>query len=162
MNETQSVDEIIRINRKNLASAGLGDVFGRFSRIQMKNKVCLLTTSQSNFRDLAPFLTKAGLSVWKATSVSQCLASPHLPRTLCVIADLPTQRDIDQIVGLRTAGFDEPVILISNCAPSAGTASRAHLLDVLAHPVEPRDVLTWIECICIANLAANGRLKRAA
>ncbi len=128
----------------------------------MRDQICLLTTGQLSLQGLPPMLVKAGLSVWEAGSVQDCLTDSRLAQTLCVIASFATLRDIDRLADLRIAGFDEPIILISNCALSAGVSARAHLLDVLPHPFEPRDVLTWIECICIANLAAAGRLKRAA
>jgi hypothetical protein len=55
---------------------------------------------------------------------------------------------------LRALHVDTPAVLICDAAdsPPAKRLVDASVLDVLRHPLKARELLGWIECVCVTRL----------
>jgi FixJ family two-component response regulator len=123
----------------------------------MKNAVCLLADNTTLLGGLLPVLEQCGLTVWTACGTDGYMADSRAAQTLCVVIDMAGLDGIEELEELRRRGLREPAILIADRALPLVRVAQTHVLDVLRKPVPRRDLLSWIECVCAANLVLASR-----
>jgi CheY-like chemotaxis protein len=67
---------------------------------------------------------------------------------------MPGQSGLEMVEKLRALHVETPAILIVDTAEQipAKRLADASVLDVIAQPATARDLLNWIECVCVTRL----------
>jgi len=107
--------------------------------------------------DVAAILKKTSLTVWTSRSPDAICDNVARPGTLLLAVALPDLSGLELVERLRALHVDVPAILIGP-QPNALPAKRladASVLDVIPLPVGSRDLLSWIECVCVTRLVLH-------
>ena len=126
----------------------------------MQTLICLMRPANTTGGSLETLLERSGLTVWRSESAADYLGDPRAKTTLCVIADMPGQSGLTELVELRLRGGNTPAILLTTPGahyPQAGIA-QARILEALSRVGSERPLLAWIQCICAAHLVMDRRL----
>jgi DNA-binding response OmpR family regulator len=119
--------------------------------------ICLFDGGTHTLDAAGAVLSRCGLSTWSfdASDVQTQLA--HRPGTLCMVIDLPGTRGLSLLQLLRKRAVSLPAILIvdEHEAIPADRLTDACVLDVLTRPASARELLTWIECVMLAQKSSH-------
>jgi FixJ family two-component response regulator len=115
--------------------------------------ICLLANEPGNVAEIESILARCGISVWNCSSALAFVLSPKQDETLCVVVSMPGATALSVLETLRMSAVRTPAILIVDHAVPLPTdrLARACPLDVLVRPVSVRELLAWIECLCVAQ-----------
>ncbi|HEX2592630.1 MAG TPA: hypothetical protein VHL34_14100 [Rhizomicrobium sp.] len=130
-----------------------------------KPAICLFDGATGTLSHIESLLQQCGFDVWHIDNADIRRQLRDHPQTLCVIIDFPGSRGLTLLEMLRYQGIDLPAILIADQGEMLehGRIAKASVLDILRRPFEPRELLSWIECIVVAqNSLTVARDKKAA
>lgn len=122
--------------------------------------ICVITAGLPTESPVADLLERCGIPVWTPASSDAQDGSAYC-HALCLIIDMPGRAGLDTLELIRRYGITTPAILVVDpaAALSAEELKQARALDALPRPLNRRDLLRWIECICIARELVR-RLRR--
>jgi FixJ family two-component response regulator len=123
-------------------------------RNTMTPSICFATDDSGVLMQAAPVLIRSGFAVWLANSAEAFCEDARSASAVCMIIDMPQLLSLRLLAALRGNGVRMPVMFVTDGEPAAcrEKLAGASVLDVLQRPVDMHDLLTWIECICVANL----------
>jgi FixJ family two-component response regulator len=130
----------------------------------MTLNVCLIASDPHHENSLSATLSKTGLAVWTSQSVDEFCANVARPGTLCIVVAMPGHSGLEMVEKLRALHVETPALLIVDTAEAvpAKRLADASVLDLITQPATPRDLLSWIECVCVTRLVlTRQRLLRA-
>jgi len=115
--------------------------------------VCLIAEEAGVPSPAGAWLTRCGLTVWTPASIEAAGEPSAYERALCLVIDMPGKSGLGTLELFRSYGIWTPALLIADAkdALPAERLARTGVLDVLARPIGPRELLGWIECLCIAQ-----------
>ncbi len=120
----------------------------------MTLSVCLIASESETELNLASVLSKTGLVVWRSRSVDDFCANVARPGTLCLVVAIPGVAGLEMVEQLRALHIDTPAILIADMrdVPPAKRLADACVLDVISQTASTRELLGWIECVCVTRM----------
>jgi hypothetical protein len=128
--------------------------------------ICLLADEPGNVAEIASVLGRCGISLWNCSSALAYVLNPKQDETLCIVISTPGATALAILETLRMSAVRTPAILIVDHAVPLppDRLARACPLDVLVRPVSVRELLAWIECLCVAqrHVGRSPPLPRAA
>ncbi|MGZ5933604.1 MAG: hypothetical protein ACXWLV_02730 [Rhizomicrobium sp.] len=120
----------------------------------MTLSVGLIASQPETESSLATVLSKTGLTVWKSRSFDEFCANVARPGTLCLVVAMPGVAGLEMVEYLRALRIATPAILIADMAemPPAKRLADARVLDVISQTAASRELLGWIECVCVTRM----------
>lgn len=120
----------------------------------MTLSVCLIASEPQTESSVASVLSKTGLTIWKSRSFDEFCANVARPGTLCLIVVMPGVAGLEMIEQLRALRIATPAILIADMGemPPAKRLADACVLDVISQTAATRELLGWIECVCVTRM----------
>lgn len=129
----------------------------------MTPNICLVAIDPNAEDALRRHLFRSALGFWRAASAKDYLADPRHDGTMCVIVDLPRGSGLKTLMALRAAKVDAPALLLADADEDldAREIAAASVLDTLRRPLQPRELLVWLECILLTLMAlVRERVRR--
>ena len=80
-------------------------------------------------------IRRCGLELWIPADPAELVAGPLGAQTLCLFIDGPGESGLSALEALRV--------------------EAAGVLAVLSRPANPRELLSWLECLCVAQKYAR-------
>lgn len=118
----------------------------------MAVSICLMSDGTIPTQAFSARLAQCGFAVWQCHSASDYVFNPRRADTVCLIVAMDAQAALSRMELLRLECVGTPAILIvrnkAEILPSRLVSVR--VLDILQAPVNLHELLTWLECICIA------------
>lgn len=72
-------------------------------------------------------------------------------RAVCLVIDMPARTGFDTLRLLRGYGVNTPALLVVDGGPASRFDESAWALNVVPRTADPRDVMHWIESMCITR-----------
>jgi len=128
--------------------------------------VCLISTVRPEPDPLKDLLQRCGFLVW--TPSSPDADDGHIyDEAVCLVIDLPGEAGARTLKLLRDYGVKTPAVLVVDCGyrPMPDELGSPWTLNITPSPVDPRELLRWIETMCITRkllerIEAGGRVAR--
>ena len=114
--------------------------------------ICLISAGLAQPSIIGGLLERCGLSVW--TPASPDADDGYIyERAICVVLDMPGNSGVRTLQLLRDYGVKTPALLVvdSGYVPELADLKNAWVLDVIPRTSNPREVLHWIESMCITQ-----------
>jgi DNA-binding response OmpR family regulator len=114
--------------------------------------ICFITAGLPQPSAAEALLRKCGIEVWTPTSPGA--DGGHIYEdAICLVLDMPRESGVETLRLLRDYGVKTPAILIvdSGFAPSPSDLEDAWVLNIIPRTADPREVLRWIESMCITQ-----------
>ena len=114
--------------------------------------ICLISAGLARPSAIGSLLEKCGLSVWTPNSPDADDGYIY-ERAICIVLDMPGESGVRTLQLLRDYGVNTPALLIvdNGYAPGPDELKNAWALDVIARAAGPREILHWIESMCITQ-----------
>ena len=114
--------------------------------------ICVITAGLPSGSQVAELLDRCGIPVWTPAS-NDGEDGSACRRAMCLIIDMPGRAGLDILELVRRYGITTPAILVVDRAGALSPEELKHVraLDALPRPLNRRDLLRWIECICVAR-----------
>jgi len=128
----------------------------------MFNGICLISAGAPD--TIGVLLSRCGLTVWTPDSAGVTSEESKYERALCLVIEMPGRCGLETLELFRRYGIWTPAILVADDKDEIppDRLMQAGALDVLARPVNTRELLRWIECICATQMFLRGeRMPRA-
>lgn len=118
----------------------------------MRNGICLITAGVPNPNLTVALLDKCGFEVWTPNSAAADDGQMY-ERALCLVIDMPRHAGVETLRLLRAYGVKTPALLVvdSGFSPNADELCDAWVLNVVPRTADPRDLLRWLESMCLTR-----------
>jgi DNA-binding NarL/FixJ family response regulator len=126
--------------------------------------VCLISAGRDAVGVTEALLLRCGLTVWTPASADATSDGSVYKRALCLIIDMPGRHGLRTLQLLRRYGIRTPAILVVDHKDDVtpNDILQAGVLDALPSGGDPRDLLRWVECVCMAQkFLLDERARRA-
>lgn len=123
------------------------------------NGVCLISAGRDAADSIGALLSSCGLAVWSPYSDGASYEETKYECALCLVLNMPDQAGLETLELFRRYGIWTPAILIVDNKDEmpADRLLQTGTLAVIPRPVETREFLRWIECICATQLSLRGQ-----
>ncbi len=129
----------------------------------MRTRIAVIGDAADAESATGVLIRRCGLEVWIPADPVELLVGPLGAQTLCLFIDRPGRSGLWALDALRERGVMHPALLVADdkdeLPPSRVEA--AGVLAVLARPVNPRELLSWLECLCVAQKFSRARTTRS-
>ncbi|HUO97604.1 MAG TPA: hypothetical protein VMU01_03005 [Rhizomicrobium sp.] len=114
--------------------------------------VCLIAAGLAQPSRIASVLERCGIPVWTPSSAGADEGGIYR-NAICLVIDMPGDAGVRTLRLLRQYGIKTPALLIadSGYAPGPAELGDAWVLNVIPRTADPREVLRWIECMCVTR-----------
>jgi FixJ family two-component response regulator len=129
----------------------------------MRTRIAAVGDSADAQSATGMLIRRCGFDVWVPADPGELLAGPLGAQTLCLFIDRPGKAGLWALEALRERGVLHPALLVADETDElpAARVDAAGVLAMLARPVNPRELLSWLECLCVAQKYSRARIARS-